>query len=119
MYVMADTETFGQWLLGEMGERKMSQSDLARAAGVTRAAISDVINGRRNPGKDLARGIAVAFSLPPEQVFREAGLLPPAPMVDEEIERIIYEAGKLNDQDKVEVLAFIRMKINLRKKNDR
>jgi len=118
MYAMADTLEFGNWVVQELEVRGMSQADLARAAHVTRTAISDVVNGRRNPGKDLAQGIARAFDLPPEQVFREAGLLPPALEVDEEIERIVHEASKLNEQDKAEVLAFIRMKINLRKRAD-
>jgi transcriptional regulator with XRE-family HTH domain len=109
--------SFSEWLLSEIRERGISQSELARRSGVTRTAISDVVTGRRNPGKELANGIATALSLPPEQVFRAAGILPPAAEVDAEVERIIHEASKLGDQDKAEVLAFIRMKINLRKKN--
>ena len=112
------SNTFADWLLGEIRERNMSQSDLARASGVTRAAISDVVNGRRMPGKVLLNGVARALSIPPEQVFRVAGILPPSDGVDDEIERIIHEANKLNAQDKAEVLAFIRMKINLGKKKN-
>jgi len=109
---------FANWLLNEIRERGMSQSDLARAAGVTRTAISDIVNSRRNPGKNLAQGIARAFSIPPEQVFRVAGILPPSDGMDDEIERIVHEANKLNGQDRAEVLAFIRMKINLREKRN-
>lgn len=108
---------FAAWLLNEIRVHKLSQSELARAAGVTRAAISDVVNGRRAPGRVLVNGVARALSIPPEIVFRAAGILPPADEIDEEIEQIVHNANKLNGQDREEVLAFIRMKINLRKKN--
>jgi len=102
-----------------MAARDMSQADLARGAGVTRTAISDVVNGRRNPGRELATSIAKAFSLPPEQVFRAAGFLPPVAKMNEEIEQIVHKVGQLNKQDQQEVLAYIRMKKNIRKKNER
>lgn len=117
MYAMANANIdFGNWIVREIGERNMSQADLARLAGVTRTAISDVVNGRRNPGSDLAQGIAKAFSIPPEEVFRIAGLLPPKPGLDDEVERIVHEVSSMSDQDKAEVLAYIRMKKNIRKK---
>ena len=96
--------------------RDWNQADLARRAGVSKAAISDVVSGRRNVGNDLASAIADALKLPPEQVFRAAGLLPPAIDLDEEMEQIIHEVEKLPKADREEVLAFIRMKNNLRKK---
>lgn len=108
---------FSEWLVGELADRDMSQSELSRRAGVTRTAISDIVNGRRNPGRELATSIAKAFSLPPEQVFRVAGFLPPAIEVNEEIEQIIHEVEQLPKQDQQEVLAYIRMKKNIRKKN--
>ena len=64
----------------------------------------------------LCLSIANALELPPESIFRKAGLLPPNPDVDEEIEQILHEVEKLPKSDQEEVLAFIRMKRNLRKK---
>jgi len=110
-------KTFSDWLVNELTERGISQADLARGAKVTRTAISDIVNGRRNPGRELASAIARAFSLPPEQVFRVAGFLPPAVEIDEDIEQIIHEVEQLNKDDQLEVLSYIRMKKNLRKKN--
>ena len=57
--------------------------------------------------------IAKGLKLPPEQVYRAAGLLPPERGIDEEIQQIAYEAGELNKSDQAEVLAFIRMLNNL------
>src|SRR5688572_12112390 len=82
---------FGNWLLLELEKRGMSQSDLARAGGVSRAAVSEAISGRRKVGKDLAKGIAKGLDLPEEQVFREAGLLSPRKDIDEDDEEIMHQ----------------------------
>ena len=78
---------FAQWLELKLYEYEMTQSQLARAAGVTRAAINGVLSGKRGPGPDLCNAIARALKLPPEIVFREAGLLPPKSEADEITER--------------------------------
>lgn len=78
MLIMAD-ENFSEWLKKQLKKSGMSQSELARAAGVTRAAINGIVTGARGPGTDLCNGIAKALKLPPEEVHRAAGLLPPAP----------------------------------------
>ena len=85
---MAYTSNFSGWLTTELEERNMSQSELARQAGVTRAAINGVLTGSRNPGNDLCIGIADAFGLPPETVYRKAGLLPPTTEAEED-ERLL------------------------------
>lgn len=115
--LMDNISTFADWLVLEMGERDWSQSDLARAASVTPTAISDIIKRRREPGPSLCQGIAAAFELPLEIVYRKAGLLPPKPEVDEQIDEILHEAAQLTPAEREELLAFIRMKRNLRKKN--
>jgi transcriptional regulator with XRE-family HTH domain len=68
---------FPDWLLERLNEKDWSQSDLARAAHIGRSSISEVLSGRRQVGRELATSIANALKLPPEQVFRAAGILPP------------------------------------------
>jgi hypothetical protein len=55
---------------------------------------SKVIGGFNKPGPRFCRGVAKAFGIPAEEVFRLAGLLPtaasPAPRV--RARRIVYEA---------------------------
>lgn len=72
-------EDFVTWLTGELDKRGWSNSELARRAGVTHTTISMIISKHNNPGPDLCQGIARAFKLPPEIVFRKAGLLPQLP----------------------------------------
>jgi len=111
--------TFSHWLVAEMEARKLNQSDLARAVRVNQAAISRLVSGKAQPSPDTLNALARVFELPPIVVFRAAGLLPPDPDVDEEIEQIIHEVEKLPKADQEEVLAFIRMKRNLREKGNK
>jgi len=58
--------------------------------------------------------LAHALKISPEMIFRRAGLLPPKPEVDEQIEEILHEAAQLTEAERKELLAYIRMKRNLR-----
>ena len=113
---MPGANTFSGWLLVEMKERGWSQSELARRAGVSPTAISDVLSGRRNIGKDLATSIAEALRIPAKQVFSEAGLLPTDKGVNKEIEQIIHEAEGMTKDEQLELLSYIRWRNNQRKK---
>lgn len=113
---MFAVDKFGTWLVTELESRDISQSELARQAGISRGTLSNIISGARGRGPDTLLAIARALKIPPEQVYREAGILPARPDINETQEKIIYELQNLNDQDQQEILAFIRMKNNLRKK---
>lgn len=104
---------FNDWLLTELNNREWSQADLARASGLTTAAISKYINGRI-PDKTALQKIAKALNYPPTFIFRKAGILPPQPEIDEMIEQILHEAAHLTTEDQQELLAFIRMKRKFR-----
>ena len=109
-------DTFSPWILEQLESRDWSQAEHARRSGLSRTAISDVVSGNANAGYSLCIAIAKALELPPESVLRKAELLPPNPDIDEEIESILHEVEKLPKSDQEEVLAFFRMKRNLRKK---
>lgn len=70
---------FGDWILGEAGERGWSLNELARRADVSSGGLSMVVNGLRRAGPELCRGIARAFGVSPVGVFQGAGILPPDP----------------------------------------
>jgi transcriptional regulator with XRE-family HTH domain len=50
---------------------------LARRSQISDSHISRLVAGGRKPGNEAAKAIARAFRLPPEEVMRQAGLLPP------------------------------------------
>lgn len=74
---MESAEKFSKWLVEAHESRGWSQAELARRAGVSRTSISDAISCKHPAGFELCAGIAHALKLPPETVFRIAGLLPP------------------------------------------
>lgn len=69
---------FADWLIEQMNKRGWSQADLANAAGLNRQVISTYVNRQRQkPDSEVLVALARALHLPPETVFRAAGLLPP------------------------------------------
>lgn len=67
---------FASWLNDELSARGWTYSELARRAGVVASTVSMVASGKSSPGFDLCQGIARAFAVPLETVYRKAGLLP-------------------------------------------
>jgi len=117
VYAMADTNIFSDWLQAEMDNRGLTQAELARLAGVTRSAINGVLTGNRGPGNDLCVAISRALKLPPELVFRKAGLLPPVPQITEYTEEILHLINKLPPEDQEEILELLRFKIERKTAN--
>lgn len=106
-------DTLNDWLLTEMKSRNWSQADLARHAGVSRTAISDVLSGKRKMGKDLAQFVAAAFKIPIAEVYRQAGLLPPEPTENPIIKQITYLTSDLPDSEQQDILEFVKLRHRL------
>lgn len=64
------------WMLEEIRERKISHRELARRAGISHTAISNVLSGYREPTWDFLAAISKPLDKQPMEVFRIAGLLP-------------------------------------------
>lgn len=111
--------SFAEWLDIELKHRAMSQAELARQAGVTRAAITNILTSNRGPGVELCQGIARAFKIPPEEVFRAAGLLPQESKQSTYLERMIYLFNQLDDETAEDYLAELEFKIERRRKKKR
>lgn len=86
--------TFVEWLIGEVESRGWSFRYLGRRAGLSSGAISKVVTGAALPGWEFCRKVAAALGVPPETVFRLAGLLPPEPeetTVAREVNRLLSQ----------------------------
>lgn len=112
--------TFVNWLLNNIEIKGWSQSELARQAGLSASSVSDVISGRRNPGVGFCDSVAVAFKLPPEEVYRVAGLLPEEKEGDQTLYRIqnLYHTLR-EDSNKERALQFLQFLSDLEDKDDR
>ncbi len=77
MLTMVNIIGFAEWLQGELDKRGWKASDLARRGGTAPSQLSRILNKERGVGPEACREIARGLKLPPETVFRQAGLLPP------------------------------------------
>ena len=108
---------FSKWLMNKLIEKGWSQAELAYKAGVSRTAISDVISEKRSAGTELCRAIARAFNLPPELIFRKAGLLPAAPDNSPTLESINYKLSLLPESEQERILEFVDFLLERRERH--
>lgn len=105
---------FSSWLQDEMNSRGWSNAELARQAGVTRGAIGNILRGDRKTGPELCAAIARALDLPPETVFRKAGLLPPTTKKPAQINELDHLAYMMDDDDLQELIDYAKMRLKKR-----
>ncbi len=107
---------FVNWLKAQLQERNWSQAELARASGLNKQSIHYYLTQSARPPRAHALAkIAHALNLPVEEVYRAAGIPLQPPDISETIEEVVYEMEDMPKQDQQEVLAFVRMKNNLRR----
>lgn len=66
---------FSHWLMAQLSEKNMSQSQLARDTGLSRQAISYFIKGEgKRPEDETLRLIAKALKVTIDEIYRGAGI---------------------------------------------
>lgn len=103
---------FGDWLQSQMDERGWSRATLARKAKMTTGAISHIINETRGAGPEFCLAISDALRIPPEEIFRRAGLLPPESERDTATQEAAYLFAQLGAYDRQQVLEDMRRRMN-------
>lgn len=91
----------------------MSPAGLARKAGIDKGIISRTLNRERKPSPESLEAIARALKLPPEAVFRAAGLLPPKAETDPLIEEGTHILQQLEGEDKEDAIRYLRMRLQV------
>lgn len=107
-----NVDKFFDWLNIELDKRGWSYRELGRRAGFSSGTVSMVVNGKNKISWEFCTGIALAFKMPAEQVFRLAGLLPllPAPDRDPTIQEILDITKQLDVNDREELLAYAKLR---------
>lgn len=82
--------SFAEWITQELDKRGWSRSEAARRGGISASMMDQVIGGFAKPGIRFCEGLARAFGLSLEEVFRRAGILPAIG----ELPEGWYETGK-------------------------
>lgn len=82
------------WINAQLNERGWSRSEAARRGDFSPSTLDKVIGGFSRPGPKLCTGLARAFGVPPDDVFRLANILPTKPQVRHvNSRRVVYEAN--------------------------
>jgi transcriptional regulator with XRE-family HTH domain len=98
MMLVVVNKSFAQWIVEEVESRGWSYAELGRRANLAGATISQVITEQKNPGADFCLGIARAFRVPPEEVFRRAGILPPLPETEKKKQSVWLRFTRLSPE---------------------
>lgn len=112
---MLTPHEFLTWLDQQLAQRGWSDHYLARRAGLSHSVLSKARNGTP-PRWEACEALARALDLPPETVFRQAGLLEPLPAEQADLEAWRYLLGRLSARDRYELLQIARMKVALQAK---
>lgn len=119
MFTQVNT-SFINWLNNLLAEKGWTQAELSKRAQISPAMISSVLSGSRDPGMNFCNSVATALKLPPEEVYRVAGLLPEEPPDDQTLYRIQNLYHTLRDADhKKKALEFMQFLSDLEDKDDR
>lgn len=105
-------KSFIEWLDENLEDKGWSGSELSRRSGISQSAISLVLSGRRQAGIEFCDGIAKAFKLPPDQVYRIAGILPLKPNNDETVSEIVHIYHLLNDNNQDDLLDYAKNRLS-------
>ena len=76
---------FTEWVMEQLRERRWSQNELARRAGIDSGQMSRVL-WERKPGLKVCQAVAEAFGVPVEMVLRLAGHAPQPPGYSPELD---------------------------------
>jgi transcriptional regulator with XRE-family HTH domain len=99
---------FSAWLKAEVAGRGWSLRELGRRSGLSGAAVSAVAQGSQKPGLRFCVRVAGALHLPPEDVLRRAGLLPPLPPPVREEQEAVVLLRRLTPESRGAVLMQLR-----------
>lgn len=93
-----------------MERREWSRADLARKGELTTAQVTRVLNRQQNAGDSFMEGIAKAFGIGIENVYRAAGKIPASKVKSpalRDIEIMLADAEYEGDEEGLEIIRDI------------
>ena len=112
-------KNFTDWLDNELDSRSWSRAELARRAGVTESSLSLIYSGAREPGTKVCDGIAKAFRIPPDNVYRIAGLLPSQPSTNQDVKELEHIYHELTEDNQEDLLDYARSRLHKQERGDK
>lgn len=103
-------DNFGDWLRQKIKESGKTQKEFADIIGIEQPHLSRILSNTRGASNEILIAIAHALKLPPETIFRTAGLLPPVPSDTQYAEEVLFLLNQLSPPDQLEILELLRFK---------
>ena len=97
------------YINARLNELNWSQNELARHAKVSKASISDVMNGRR-PGIEVCKAIANALDVPEKTILVLSGHIEDHDH-SEELDELAELFAQLSEDDQDEIIKLARIKL--------
>lgn len=104
-----ETLDFSQWLMEWLDKKGWSRAEFSRRSGISAPQITRIINREQGPGEESLTAFAHALNLPPEEVFRAAGKLPPDPDKPPGFDEWVYLYMTADEAVRNELLAYARL----------
>lgn len=101
-------EDFANWLEEKLKERGWQPADLARKAHLGNSTVTRILNSNRGAGPEVCLAIARTLQLPPELVFRKAGLLPSKSETSPNFEELLHLFELLKEEKRHLALITLR-----------
>ena len=111
-------KSFGDWLKKCLDEREITQYQLSQRTGISPSHINRIISGERGVGEKSMLAIARALQIPPEEVYRRFGLLPPKPKDNIEDEELLFLYHQLSPNEKQEAKEYLKFKLDRKRAGD-
>lgn len=116
-YNMIDKD-FSQWLTEEVYRRGWSFREFAQRARLSSSMVSKVVTGAVLPKWGFCLKVARALDLPPETVFRLAGLLPPESADRSKLREMNHLFTRLSPEDQERFIVLIRAYLKSQESED-
>lgn len=89
---------FAAWLTKTMRDKRVTQTEIADAVGVTRQAVNNWLHDRGIPSNDVIPKLAGYFSVTPDSIHRLVGNLPPVGKSDPWVEEMSHKLKLLSPE---------------------
>lgn len=114
---------FTEWLDEELENRHWNRANLAKMAHLTQSSLSHLYAdkdkpGYRKPGIEMCKAIANVFGMPPEFVYRQAGLLPNTEANLDRLKELDYWFAQMTEDEQEVYLAQGKTIVDVREKRD-
>lgn len=107
-FSLDEIDGFMEWLQSELDKRNWSSYELTKRAGLSHSVMSKARLDKQPLGWEACAKIAKALDMPPEEVLRRAGYLPPVPTAEAELEELAHLFSQLSLDDRKRILSIAR-----------